>query len=73
MVVPKSQYKEYLEDGKASQMENVITKPKISVMGDKATLRYVNGLAVQVKGTFDFVKQNESWIMTKWDWTYQGS
>ena len=72
MDVLKPAYKNYLAAGRASDMQLEVINPVINIDGDKASLKYVNGIVRQMRGRFDFVKDKESWQITRMDWTYRG-
>ena len=70
--ISKPEYKVYLADGRAAEMPYELVNPVIDIEEEKASLKYRNALLPQLRLRFDFVKDRDSWQITRWDWTYRG-
>jgi hypothetical protein len=68
-VVSKAEYKEYLEAMGTTDMESEIINPKITITGDRATIKYMDGASGYIRGTFDLMRESESWSITRWYWS----
>ena len=69
-VVSKQQYKEYLEGGGDSNMPTEITDPKVTLIGNKATMKCINAIDTGFPMTFDMVNEEEQWRITRFDWQF---
>ena len=51
-------------------MPTEITDPKVTLIGNKATMKCINAIDTGFPMTFDMVNEEEQWRITRFDWQF---